>query len=773
MFLKKCFAWVLTLVLCVTACCGFTNADVEIDVGGMEVLYTNAETMVQKGYSRTLGSAALKNGVFELTHLGSGIETRLYFSGTLSAKLTYNTSYLSYYVVIDGVAQKLALTGTAENQTVELATGVEAGLHTISVLRATQADCGTLKLCGLQIENGYFLPVNTTQNIAIDFYGDSITVGYGTSVIPSDDTWVKYSDTTKAYAYLTAQALQADYNIFAYSGMGYYIAANGDKNFTMMKKLETLPYNANADIVVVNLGTNDLFNLKTEGLQTLKEQFVPFLQKVRQQYPNSALVLAWGMMNQSADMQAVIDYGVSALKAAGDGKVYSVQLPYGTSGGHGHPSAEQQAAAAEILAPYLQNVLYAVAGDTDNSGTTNLKDVFTLMKAVLENNTSTLSERADVNLDGKINLSDAALTAKMLAGWKNLKTNGTNYTTTTVTPYAVKDNLKLNGRTVWDVTAQTLKMDYTNTGIEFRGAFMGNVSIALTQNKALRLYCVVDGDYENMKEIVTTGNGNYTIAENLVPGFHHIRLIKVSMSDTCLTLTGLTFNGTLAERPADKALKIEFIGDSVTSSTSLYSATEQPDDFYRHDSTKGFAELTARNLDADVSVVSRSGASTVVLNKGDSPATKLAGVFYKRSLFTNTASTWDFETDPDVDIVVIALGTNDEPGTRDDKTAEQISNLQKDYKREDLRNGMKELMAQVRAARPNAAIVWGYEMMATNGAEHFKQAVTEFAATDGNAYYAKLMRGNYCTGVAGHPNPQGHLKNAEILTDFILKNVLG
>lgn len=758
---KKFLALVLALVLAITACCGFTGTDVEIDVGELDgglTSYVTPKQLQEGGYLYTLGAAKLAGNGLQLSFTGDALEFKAYCEGSVWARLDFSVGYLSgtsvirYAVFADGqLANTLDVTGRETGKEVEILTGLEKGVHTVKIVRATQENIGGFKVQGLLI-NGNYLKTENTRSLAIDFYGDSITVGYGTDTIPADGDWVKYSNSTQAYAFLTAEALKANYNIFAYAGIGFYADSNGNTNNNMMKQLDGFAYNKNADVTVINLGTNDLSQLSVAGgLEKLKTEFVAFLQKIREQHPGSAIVLAYGMMNDSSNMKALISHAVTSFYENGDGNIYSVQLPKGTSGGHGHPNNEQQAAAANALTPFLQKVLYSTAGDANGDGSADLKDVLALVQNALGSKV-TLGEMADISLDGKVDLKDAALTAQVIAGWNNLKIRGAVYQPVATTVGQIKDYVKFHGRTVMD--GNSIKMDYAGTGFEIRGTFKGDVEITTQQNSGLLLYGIVDGDFENAKEILAKQSGTYKIAENLTPGIHNIQLLKATEcganEQLQLTVTGLSFNGKLTEKPADANLYIEVIGDSVTSGCDLYKKTNPPaDELLRQNVTKSFAELTAQALGADVSIISKSGGSAYVVKSGENRAYKLAGEYYKRALYGNLTSTWDFETDRQPDIVVISLGTNDEPGTRDD--------------RKGLMNGMKKLMAQVRAARPNATIVWGYEIMATGGNEFFQQAVEEFAAEDGNTYYWKQVRGLTAETLNGHPLPESHIANANSL----------
>ena len=87
-----------------------------------------------------------------------------------------------------------------------------------------------------------------------------------------------------------------------------------------------------------------------------------------------------------------------------------------------------------------------------------------------------------------------------------------------------------------------------------------------------------------------------------------------------------------------------------------------------------------------------------------------------------------------------------------------------------LKQGVKDMLAAVRAKNPNAKILYAYGMMDVWIPEVYKEAVEEFNATDGNTYYTMINR-NDCTGAGGHPTPDGHSLNAEEYIRFIENNI--
>lgn len=172
-----------------------------------------------------------------------------------------------------------------------------------------------------------------------------------------------YQDGTKTYAYLTAAKLGADYSIVAQQGIG---AVCGYYPHTMLETYEDTCYQCGhkqkwdferkADVVVINLGTNDR-TMVAAGKTTLAEiqnGFTSFCLLVREKYPAAKIIWAYGMMDQSAEPQIKAALTAAGGEAAG---FYYVSLISDGSGGNGHPSANAHEANAEILTDAIKKVI--------------------------------------------------------------------------------------------------------------------------------------------------------------------------------------------------------------------------------------------------------------------------------------------------------------------------------------------------------------------------------------------------------------------------------
>ena len=158
----------------------------------------------------------------------------------------------------------------------------------------------------------------------IEFLGDSITCGYGIEGVWEKDSFcTSQQRPDKAYAFLTAQALGAEFQLCSWSGIG--ITSNytdparvmlpetqwlmpacwpyTDKSGQLRLKLEPEVWDQarfSPDIVVINLGTNDTSWVR--GLEDRRLAFVAGLRQlieaVHRRSPKAKICCCLGIMGQ-------------------------------------------------------------------------------------------------------------------------------------------------------------------------------------------------------------------------------------------------------------------------------------------------------------------------------------------------------------------------------------------------------------------------------------------------------------------------------------------
>ena len=289
----------------------------------------------------------------------SGIE----FEGKMTGKVVLSLScdrdtYFTLYV--DGVRQEERVYVTPETKEIELASFEGEDVHNIRILKQTEAQWSLCVLNELKI-TGKLSAAPENKEYFIEFIGDSITTGYGnlgdsTSVQPGTAIW---QDGTRAYAFMTAEALSADCSIIGCSGIGI------DKGWTKFSEKDFYPKasyyrDANGadhdfarvpDLVIINLGTNDqdCGSLMTEFVNGVKD----LINTVRISYgKDMPIVWVYNMVNIGR-----FDWTRRALSELGgeDAGLYFVQLDQNREGGNTHPSVAGQELAAEKLVKFIKD----------------------------------------------------------------------------------------------------------------------------------------------------------------------------------------------------------------------------------------------------------------------------------------------------------------------------------------------------------------------------------------------------------------------------------
>ena len=220
----------------------------------------------------------------------------------------------------------------------------------------------------------------------IEFIGDSITCGYG---VDEPDEWHCFSttseDATKAYAYLTAQKLGADYSLVSYSGHGlisgytsnpevptltelvqpyYNIFAYCYNNFKgLQMQSKKWSFDRKPDLIVINLGTNDFSYVGLDEIKkaAFEEDYVDFLEQVHEANPESPILIAFGLMGDDL-FETEVSAAETFKEQSGFDKVYSFRIKPQDSAVNGyaadwHPSVASHRIASEALSEFIKTIL--------------------------------------------------------------------------------------------------------------------------------------------------------------------------------------------------------------------------------------------------------------------------------------------------------------------------------------------------------------------------------------------------------------------------------
>ena len=302
---------------------------------------------------------------------GSAVATR--FSGTGIDVDLHDDGKNFFAVSIDGAAPTLLATTSAKD-TYTLAQGLPDGEHDVMLFRRTESFQGVVHFHGFTAAGGKpLIPTPAPFKRRIELIGDSITCGYGNEGAgPGCNFTPDTENEWLAYGAITARALQAEPHVIAYSGKGAYRDYGGNLESQMPEiygRIFADDSNSKwdfstwtADVVVVNLGTNDF--AKGDPGQPYVDAYAGLVKQVRGHYPNAYILCAVGSMLSGANLTKDITYVksvVTAANAAGDAKVSFVDLGQqnGNADGLGcdyHPSVKTDQLMADKLTAAIKTV---------------------------------------------------------------------------------------------------------------------------------------------------------------------------------------------------------------------------------------------------------------------------------------------------------------------------------------------------------------------------------------------------------------------------------
>lgn len=262
-------------------------------------------------------------------------------------------------------------------------TVIESETDTIATVRVVKLSEVSDSFVGLDCVTvvGAISPLSSLST-RIEFIGDSITCGYGVDGIFEKDVYkTANEDCTKAYAYKTAQRLNADYSLVSISGFGIVsgYTATGEKQadkilppyyLTIGKSAaafgsdlhaEEITWDFDAfrpDIVVINLGTNDQSYCKDDAKRReYIKGYQDFLKTVRGKNPDAKIICTLGIMG--TDLCESMETAVAEYKEqSGDTNITTFLFEEQNQAEDGvvidwHPSEATHEKAAKKLADFI------------------------------------------------------------------------------------------------------------------------------------------------------------------------------------------------------------------------------------------------------------------------------------------------------------------------------------------------------------------------------------------------------------------------------------
>lgn len=260
------------------------------------------------------------------------------------------------------------------------------GVHSVKVVKLTETACNKLALTSLSTD-GKFTSAPEKSDIYIEFYGDSVTCGYGVDVEGQVSFSTDSENATKTYAYLTATKFGADCSLISASGWGMNRGLG--ENSAIPEWFDKADIDTDkpwdnssrkADIVVINLGANDnqyiIGNVggvagaeeSARRMDAYLSAYKAFILKITSTYGRDVPIFCcYGTMGEANIYVPLENTLYDEFQDRGYPNVYPIKLSDGSLNGekalHGHPNYLTHCESAEILAKAIaENTKFKMTG---------------------------------------------------------------------------------------------------------------------------------------------------------------------------------------------------------------------------------------------------------------------------------------------------------------------------------------------------------------------------------------------------------------------------
>ncbi len=253
--------------------------------------------------------------------------------------------------------------------------------HVIRIVKLSETAMSTCGIREIRVDG----PIRPAQKKphAIEFIGDSITCGYGVDDENPEHHFVTATeDVTRAYAWKTAQMLDADYSMVSISGYGVISGFTGTAEAPVTAQLIPTYYEKlgfsygqyggvtpadvcwdfaayQPDLIVLNLGTNDDSYCRdfADRQAHYAAEYEQFLGVIRRNNPNAKILCVLGMMGDR--LYPFAEQAAECFTAhTGDANIacmpFVPQLEEDGRAADYHPTETTHQKAAEKLAQHIR-----------------------------------------------------------------------------------------------------------------------------------------------------------------------------------------------------------------------------------------------------------------------------------------------------------------------------------------------------------------------------------------------------------------------------------
>lgn len=301
----------------------------------------------------------------------SGFEFKADFEGDISVAYGEDNGDRKLGLVLDNYYYNMCTVDISDASGVATFNiNAKKGEHIVRIVKLSEYPFGSCTLSELHI-NGTLLDKPEMPKLKFDFYGDSITCGYGNL---SPDREPPKNLAFEENGYMTYSALisryfGADMCVASASGYGYLTACDGTdrlhkeyyNKYSVKNNIE-YDFERKPDVIFINFGTNDREFSKNSGTKRSYDDFYPVIKDyigfLRSKAPNAHIIFVSGVMGELAiDGLLDIDAVYKDIANETDNCYYISGLQCAQLGGNWHPNVDDHMEVAVRLIEKLEATL--------------------------------------------------------------------------------------------------------------------------------------------------------------------------------------------------------------------------------------------------------------------------------------------------------------------------------------------------------------------------------------------------------------------------------
>ncbi|KYR02412.1 esterase [Tieghemostelium lacteum] len=323
-------------------------------------------------YSGRIDKSNISDGYYSFSW--SGTQIQLTVVNTTSLQVVLNSSGQNLFNVFINSVLTLIVNVTSTTPSgyglVDYALDPQQE-YIVLITHRNEPLCGIVQFYGLIADDGVSVSeYQFQQSRKIEIIGDSITCGYGNLGVNPCPFTPATEDNYLTYGVMTAQALNAEFYIEAWSGKG--VVRNFD--YPNITSPDTLPdlypaiipnnypnislwnfQNYQPDVVIINLGTNDWSMPPYPDPQNFVDTYIDFIGYLKNQYSNNPqfFILCGPMIsNPCCNYVEMVASKTNSVYIPLQNILNSKNMGCG-----GHPNYQAHQIMANMIVPIIQDTM--------------------------------------------------------------------------------------------------------------------------------------------------------------------------------------------------------------------------------------------------------------------------------------------------------------------------------------------------------------------------------------------------------------------------------